>query len=48
MDNIENSTEILAFELTNEILAFELKTYHFSVPAFAVVLEFMFQTGGIF
>lgn len=48
MDYIENTTETLAFELTNEILAMELQTYHSTMPTFAVVLEFMFETGGVF
>jgi len=33
---------------TTEILAFKLKSYYSGIPVYAVVLDFMFETGGIF
>ena len=51
-----DNTEILGFELqekelkyinSGDILSFELKSYHPSMPIYAVILDFMFETGGI-
>ena len=52
-----DNTEILGFELrekilkyTNigEVLSFELKSYHPSMPIYAIILDFMFETGGVY
>jgi len=56
MDRITNTTNTLAFELTNNDLkftnmiefAFELKSYNSSMPIYAIILDFMFETGGIY
>ena len=56
MDRIINSENLLAYELTSNdlrfvtnsnILSFELKSYHAGMPIYAVILNFMFETGGI-
>ena len=49
------NSEILGFEITNDNLkftnksglGFELKSYHPEMPIYAVILDFMFETGGI-
>ena len=56
MDKIKNITKILAFELTNDNLkftntsglAFELKSYNSTMPIYTVILDFIFETGGIY
>ena len=50
-------TETLGFQSINndlkyinneEILRFELKSYHSAMPIYGVILNFMFETGGIY
>ena len=31
-----------------DILGFELKSYHPAMPIYAVILDFMFETGGVY
>lgn len=57
-DNLKFVTDMdnLGFEAINDlkytnsdnILAFELRSYHSLMPVYAVILDFMFETGGIF
>ena len=57
MDRIINSENLLAYELTSKelsfvmnsnILSFELKSYHAGMPIYAIVLDFIYETGGIY
>lgn len=49
-------TETLGFQSNNdlkyinneEILKFELKSYHSAMPIYGVILNFMFETGGVY
>jgi len=42
------STECLKYINNGEdILSFELRSYHAAMPIYAVILNFMFETGGI-
>lgn len=54
---LTNISEISTFELVSddlksvnvsEILAFELRSYDELMPTFAIVLDFIMETGGIF
>ena len=53
---IINNTETLGFDLTNNylkftnkmVLNFELISYHPAMPIYGVVLDFMFETGGVY
>jgi len=47
MDKIINTTEGINLEI-NDNLGFSLKTYDEYMPIYTIVLNFMFETGGVF
>ncbi len=55
--NFNNDTEFLGFEPINndlkytnngDFLNFELKSYHSAMPIYGIILDFMFETGGVY
>lgn len=52
----DNDTETLNFQPINDlkytnngdILSFELRSYHPAMPVYGIILDFIFETGGVY